>query len=157
MSLSTLSFLKSAQEANNNTQVIGALSADFKAVIDELRNVARGFPKPFVFLKTDNIGVSSAVNADVLLVLGNPIPKGYKGQIEDFNINFSTAAGTVQIVIMQNKQIINRVLRNISSDTSGIGKVVLDEGQQLAIVGQTSGAGQFTTYCSGVIIKEQGF
>ena len=85
---------------------------------------------------------------------GTPVPPGFKGLVEDFNVNFVTAAGTVQIVIMENRQVINRILRNISSDTSGIGKTVLDEGQYLAVVGQTAGAGQFTCYCSGVIVKQ---
>lgn len=126
----------------------------FSQAVQELKNIVQSFPKPFVFIKTDNTGVTSNISADVLAVPGIPIPEGFKGLVEDFNVNFSTAAGTVQIVVMQNRQIINRILRNVNSDTSGIGKTVLDEGQYLAVVGQTAGAGQFTCYCSGVIVKQ---
>jgi len=149
--VTTLSqILSLSQLPNINTTI----SQDFKLAVNELKNIVDSFPKPFVFLKTDNTGISSNINADVLAVPGTPVPPGHKGLVEDFNLNFSTAAGTVQIVVMQNRQIVNRIVRNINADTSGIGKTVLDEGQYLAIVGQTAGAGQFTSYCSGVLVKQ---
>jgi len=145
-----LSFANSSQDK----AAISGIASDFKQAVRELKTIADTFPKPFVFLKTDNTGVSSNLAADVLAVPGTPVPQGFKGIVEDFNVNFSTAAGTVQIVIMQNRNIVNRILRNITSDTSGIGKTVLDEGQYLAVVGQIAGAGQFTCYCSGTIVKQ---
>lgn len=149
MSLSTLSFL------SNIGKQPESIKADLQAVLGGLQRVAEGFPKPFIFLKTQPAGVTTNEAADVLLALGTPVPRGYKGQVEDFNVNFSTVAGTVQLVIFdQSNNIIARVLRNISSDTSGIGKTILDEGQHLALVGQTAGAGVASVYCSGTIVRQ---
>ena len=41
------------------------ISQDFRMAVQELRNITQSFPKPFVFIKTDNTGVSSNINADV--------------------------------------------------------------------------------------------
>lgn len=148
LNLSTLSFL------SNLGKQPDSIKEDLRLVLKGLQNVAEGFPKPFVFLKSQPAGVSTNQSADVLLVLGTPVPRGHKGQVEDFNVNFVTVAGTVQLVIYDSSNnIIARVLRNISSDTSGIGKTILDEGQHLALVGQTAGAGVASVYCSGTIVR----
>jgi len=106
--------------------------------------------KPFIFLKSNNNILSSAVADGVLILAGPVIPFGHKGIVEDFNINFTTTAGTIRLVIVdaQNNIIID-ILRDITSSTNGTGKTVLEDGQRLAVVGQTSGAGTFSTYCSG--------
>ena len=76
--------------------------------------------------------------------------------MEDFNIIFSTAAGTIRLVIMDsNFNIIQPLLVSISNTTNGLGKTVLEENQRLAIVGEIAGAGSFTTYCSGILQKNQ--
>jgi hypothetical protein len=40
-------------------------------------------------------------------------------------------------------------LRDITSTTNGIGETVLEEGERLAVVGQTAGAGTFEVFCTG--------
>ena len=149
MSLSTLSFL------SNLGKQPESIKGDLQQVLSGLNRVAEGFPKPYTFLKTQPSGVTTDEAADVLLALGSPVPRGYKGQVEDFNINFSTVAGTVQLVIYDGSNNLRaRILRNISSDTSGIGKTILDEGERLALVGQTAGAGVASVYCSGTIVRQ---
>ena len=113
--------------------------------------------QPFIFLKSNNNILSSAVTDGTSILVGPQMPAGTKGVIEDFNVNYTTAAGTVRLVIMDaHKNIVTDVLRDISSSTNGTGKTVLDEGNRLAIVGQTSGAGTFSVYCSGFtqVIRE---
>lgn len=113
------------------------------------RNTARR-PQPFIFLKSNGANLSSNVADGVLILNGPAMPRGTKGVIEDFNVNFTTAAGTVRLVIMDaNNNIVIDVLRDINSSTNGTGRTVLDEGNRLAIVGQTAGAGTFAVYCSG--------
>jgi len=112
-------------------------------------------PRSQVFLKTGkNNTLSSNVTNDTLIFAGFPIPAGHKGALEDFNINFTTAAGTVRIVLLDKQNnIIQDLLRDISSSTNGTGKTILEEGEKIGIVGQTAGAGIFTAYISGTLQK----
>jgi len=123
--------------------------------LNELNRLqAELIPKPFIFLKSNDNNLSSAVSDGVLILSGPVMGENEKGIVEDFNINFTTAAGTIRLVIVdaQNNIIID-ILRDITSSTNGTGKTVLENGQRLAIVGQTSGAGTFSVYCSGFIQK----
>lgn len=109
-------------------------------------------PKPQIFLKSNNNNLSSNVADAVLILSGVKIPQGHRATVEDFNINFTTVAGTVRLVILDAAEnIITDVLRSINSSTNGTGKTVLEEGQSLAVVGQVAGAGVFSVYCSGTI------
>ena len=114
----------------------------------------QSIPRPFIFLKSNNDNLSSAVADGVMILSGPVVSEGVKGIVEDFNINFTTAAGTVRLVIVDAQDnIIIDILRDITSSTNGTGKTVLENGQRLAIVGQTSGAGTFSVYCSGFLQK----
>ncbi len=112
-------------------------------------------PQSQVFLKSGkNNTLSSNVANDVLIFAGFPIPAGHKGALEDFNVNFTTAVGTVRIVLLDKQNnIIQDLLRDISSSTNGTGKTILEEGEKIGIVGQTAGAGIFTAYISGTLQK----
>ena len=117
----------------------------------QMKSLADQTPKGFIFLKGPT-GMSSAVSANVEILTGPQIPPGYKATIKDFNIIFSTAAGAVRLVIMdQNKNILQPLLTGITSTTNGLGETVLESNQRLAVVGETSGAGVFTVYCSGIL------
>lgn len=116
-----------------------------------LRQTARQI-QPFIFLRSNNNNLSSNVSDGTLILNGPQIPPGTKGVIEDFNVNFTTAAGTVRLVILDgSNRIVTDILRDINSSTNGTGKTVLEEGQRLGIVGQTAGAGTFSVYCSGYV------
>ena len=109
-------------------------------------------PKPFVFLKSNNDNLSSNVTDGTLILTGPPMPAKHKGVVEDFNVNYTTAAGTVRLVILStSEQIRIDILRDITSSTNGTGRTVLEEGERLAVVGQAAGAGVFSVYCSGAI------
>ena len=119
----------------------------------EMKNVADQTPKPFIFLK-GTTGLSSNVSANVEILSGPQIPQGYKATIKDFNLTFSTAAGTVRLVIMDaQKNIIQPLVATITANTNGIGETVLEANQRLAVVGESAGAGVFTVYCSGILQK----
>ena len=112
-------------------------------------------PIPQIFLKS-GLGntLSSNVTNDTLIMAGFPIPAGFRGALEDFNVNYTTAAGTVRIVILdKSNNIIQDLLRDISSSTNGTGKTILEEGQKIGVVGQSAGAGIFTVYISGTLQK----
>jgi len=133
------------QAQNNVTLLLGELNATVRRANDLV-------PKPFVFLKSNNDNLSSNVADAVLILTGPPMPAKHKGVVEDFNVNYTTAAGSVRLVIMSaSEQIKIDILRDITSSTNGTGRTVLEEGERLAVVGQAAGAGVFSVYCSGAI------
>ena len=147
MSIETLLAGKAIDQIaqNNISLLLGELNATVRQSNDLV-------PKPFVFLKSNNDNLSSNVNDGVLILNGPPMPAKTKGVVEDFNVNYTTAAGTVRLVILTASNVIRiDILRDITSSTNGTGRTVLEEGERLAVVGQTSGAGTFSVYCSGAI------
>ena len=139
----------------NSDQILGTtIHNDIDRLVIGIDALIQRQPKPFIFLKSNNNNLSSAVADGVLILGGMRIPQGHRASVEDFNINFTTVAGTVRLVILDsNDTIITDVLRSISTSVNGTGKPVLEEGQALAVVGQSAGAGVFSIYCSGTIQK----
>lgn len=115
----------------------------------EIRLLREFSPQPHVFLKS-NSGLSSNQSANVFIISGPAVPPGYRATIRDFNLVYTTAAGTVRIVTTDEHGSIRQiVLADITSTTNGIGETVLEEGERLAVVGQTAGAGVFQVFCTG--------
>ena len=130
---------------NNIALLLGELNANVRRQNDLL-------PKPFVFLKSNNDNLSSNVTDGVLILNSAPMPPKTKGVVQDFNVNYTTVAGTVRLVILTPSNVIRiDILRDITSSTNGTGRTVLEEGERLAVVGQTAGAGVFSVYCSGAV------
>ena len=142
------------------SQVLGKMSSKGleEAIVllnQSILKQLEAIPKNQIFLASGiNNTLSSNVANNVLIMAGFPIPAGHRGALEDFNVNFTTVAGTVRIVILDNaNNIIQDLLRDISSSTNGTGKTIIEEGQKIGIVGQTAGAGIFTAYITGVLQK----
>ena len=141
-------------------QVLGKLSSKGleEAIVllqtSILRQVERQ-PIPQIFLKSGLGNTNSSNVTDGTLILaGFPIPAGHRGSLEDFNINYTVVAGTVRLVILDKQNnIIQDLLRDISSSTNGTGKTVIEEGQKIGVVGQSAGAGIFTVYITGSLQK----
>jgi hypothetical protein len=141
------------QQLGNTEFDLHTLILGLNELNKSIKSLSDQTPKAFIFLKGPT-GLSSNVNANVNILAGPQIPQGYKATIKDFNLIFSTAAGTVRLVIMDaNYNIIQPLLIDITSTTNGLGETVLEENQRLAVVGQTAGAGTFTVYCSGILQK----
>ncbi len=135
---------------NNNEGLVAAI----QSMQELIRISTEQVPRPFIFLKSNNNNLSSNVTDGTVILTGPVIGENEKGIVEDFNVNFTTAAGTVRLVIVDaSNQIITDILRDITSSTNGTGKTVLENGQRLGIVGQSAGAGVFSIYCSGFIQK----
>lgn len=127
---------------------------DVDAMRIELVKLRQQTPEPYIFLKSSRAALSSNVAVDVMIYQGPPVPMGYRGVITDFNLFFTTVAGTVRWVITDSRgQILVTVVAGIAATQNGTGGTVLEEGQSFAVVGQTAGAGVFDTYCSGYIRK----
>ena len=117
-------------------------------------------PQPFKFLKTSGGVLSSAFAEDVLIVEGRPVKPNHEATVKDFNLIFKTVDGTVKIVILnEGGDIETELLVDVNSNINGLGETVLEEGQQLAVVGQSVGGGTgiFTVYCSGITQQVKGF
>ena len=122
-----------------------------ESILEQIRRI----PQAQIFLKS-GLGntLSSNVTNNTLIMAGFPIPAGHRGALEDFNVNFTTVAGTIRIVILDSANtIISDLLRDVSSSTNGTGKTILEQGQKIGIVGQVAGAGIFTVYISGTLQK----
>lgn len=141
------------QQLGNTEFDLHTLIMGIENLSRNLKSVADQTPKGFIFLK-GSTNLSSAVNANVEIQAGPMVPQGYKATVKDFNLIYSTAAGAVRLVIGDaNKNIIQPLLTGITSTTNGLGETVLEENQRLMVVGETSGAGTFTVYCSGILQK----
>lgn len=129
---------------------------DIDAMRIEIQRLRENYERPFVFLKSSRNSLSSNVANDVMIFSGPSVPIGFRGTIQDFNINFGTAAGTIKLVIIdQSGQIITNVLTGITATANGTGNTVIEEGYRLAVVGQVAGAGTFDVFMTGKIYKVQ--
>ena len=130
------------------------IARETELLVTELKALRESQPKPFLFLKSTGANLSSNVADGVTILRGVPCPPDNRATIADFNVNFTTTAGTIRLVIMDSHgDILIDVLRDINSSTNGTGATVLEEGQSLAIVGQSAGAGIFSVYCTGTTQK----
>ena len=138
----------------SDNQLLKGIEKLEKAILKQI-DIAR---EPIVILRSSGANLSSNVADSVLILESAPTPQDRKIVVEDFNVNFTTAAGVVRVVILDsNSNIVNNLLRDVNSSTTGTGKTVLETGDRLAVVGQTAGAGTFGVYFSGYSQKVRGF
>lgn len=151
MSLQGIAAFKAANRIlpSETNDLLRELNRSIRTLIDTT-------PKYRPLLKSNNNNLSSNVADGVEIIKGAEIPTGHVGVFEDFNINFTTAAGTVRLVILDSGgNIRTDILRDINSSTNGTGRSVLESGEAIAIVGQSAGAGTFSAYVSGFLQKRQ--
>ena len=119
--------------------------------IQQLVNIT---PKATIFLKSNNNNLSVDQAANAVMLQGPKVPLGYKGIIEDYNVNFTTAGGTVKFSVMTPSDTVYiDTNRNISSSSNGLGRTVLEEGQSLALIVQSQGVGVVSVLCTGTLQK----
>ena len=116
-----------------------------------LNKVASSAPTPFTFIQSNSNSLSSNVSDGTMIIQSPVMNKGERGVVEDFNVNFTTIAGTVRIVKVRGQDglIVVDVTRGINASASGTGSTVLEEGEAIAIVGQSAGSGVFSVFFSG--------
>ena len=152
MSLSTLFSINDLIKQGQGDNL--TIHQDVDRLVIEMQKLVGYQPKPEIFLKSANNNLSSNVADGVLIFPGGKIPAGHRGTVRDFNLSYTTVAGTVRMVILDSSGNIRiDVLRGINASTNGVGETVLEEGEALAVVGQTAGAGIFSVFCSGTIQK----
>ena len=160
MSLSDLATIQQTQGGFLNTTVhndIDNLVISVRDLTKQTKRLADLIEKPFIFLKSTNNIMSSNVADAVVILRSIRVPPGHKATVKDFNINFTTVAGTVRLAILDSAgSLVIDVLRDINSVTNGTGATVIEENHFLAVLGQTAGAGLFSVYCSGTIQKIEG-
>ena len=157
LDITSLLFSKGIDQVQKNKAESVAI-IETRKLTNAMNQLRESQPKPAIILKSTNNNLSSAVNDGVIILQGIPVPQDHQMKVEDFNVNFTTTAGTVRLVVMDaNKQEVASVLRDINSSTNGNGNTVMEEGQRLAVVGQTSGAGVFSVYCTGTVQKVRNF
>ena len=154
MSINPLSFLSDTQRMQTESRMEFALNQ----LVDKLEKVAESRDRPFVFMKAEDDILTADQAAGTIIIKGTPVPRGFKGVVEDFNVTFGTAAGEIKLIIVDpsgNKA--NTVLSGIQNNTSGVGATVLDEGEALGLEVVTQGASStLGCYFSGKIQKVNG-
>lgn len=149
-----LGILNAGMKNQSDNQLLKGIENLQKAILKQIE-IAR---EPIVILRSSGANLSSNVANGVLILESAPTPQDRKIVVEDFNVNFTTAAGVVRVVILDsNSNIVNNLLRDVNSSTTGTGKTVLETGDRLAVVGQTAGNGTFGVYFSGYSQKVRGF
>jgi len=149
-----LGILNAGMKNQSDNQLLKGIEKLEKAILKQI-DIAR---EPIVILRSSGANLSSNVADSVLILESAPTPQDRKIVVEDFNVNFTTAAGVVRVVILDsNSNIVNNLLRDVNSSTTGTGKTVLETGDRLAVVGQTAGNGTFGVYFSGYSQKVRGF
>jgi len=142
--------LFSGQQKEQNQELLNSINA----LNDSIQKLIEFQPQPWVFLTSQGETLSSNVNENVLIIPGVPVPVGFKGVLEDYTVSFSTVNGTVKFAILdRNNNRINDLLNDINSNDSGSGGATLEEGQKVAVLGQSAGAGQFGVRYSGKLVK----
>ena len=149
-----LGLLNAGMKNQSDNALLNGIERLEKAILKEIQTNR----EPIVILRSNGANLSSNVGDGVLILESAPTPNDRKVVVEDFNVNFTTAAGTVRVVILDaNGNEVNNLLRDVNSSTTGTGKTVLETGDRLAVVGQTAGAGTFGVYFSGYSQKVRNF
>lgn len=132
----------------NNT--LNGLNSTIQTMSDKLQE------NDFVFINSAGYTLNVNQSANTQLLLGVPVPVGYRATIKDFNVNFNPSGGSVNLVVtdFNGKNTLGQVATNISSSASGFGATVIDEGQCLAVQVNSQGNGLVSVYISGVIVKK---
>lgn len=139
-------------QSNQATVNFDQLARRFEIAIGQLIDSQE---KPFVFARSNRNNLSSNVASDVYIFAGPAVPYNYKGIVKDFNINFSTVAGTIKICVLDEQNtILYDISTGITSSSSGFGSTVLNEGEKIGIMGQSAGAGTFGCNITGVLKKQ---
>ena len=145
---STIGSIISNKINDNSDNLVQALTN----LNNSVSNAAKITEIPFVFLRTNGERVSTTGTAGDIILAGASCPAGFMGTIEDFNITFGTAGGTVDLVLLDsNNQVINFLVKTITAEQNGTGATVLQEGQRLGVRLNASGSGLIGAFCSGKI------
>ena len=110
--------------------------------------------EPYIFGQTRNTEININVGVGTVVYAGSPVPLGKKGVVRDININFSTVAGTLILVKLDaQNNILTDITRGIAASVSGIGSIVLQEGEKLGLSIQVQAAGIVGVFFSGDVRK----
>ena len=143
----------SRDEADQHALIL-AVQENTKAINKQIAIQGRDI----VLLQSNGSNLSSAVNDGVLILSSAPCPAGHIIKVTDWNLNFTVTAGAVRVVVLDaNDTIVNNILLLVNSSINGNGGAVLQNGQKLAVVGSTSGAGTFGCFFSAELKKVGGF
>ena len=147
---------QSPNTATKTSSTIVNNTLDLQQTIDNLGDRLEEIP--FTFINTANNLQSSNVSNDVLIFQGVPVPVGYYGKAQDFNVIFGTVAGTVKIALMDYnaKNIISYYQTGFTTTSNGTAELVIDENQCIALLGQVAGAGTVNVLVTGFIKQKRG-
>jgi hypothetical protein len=147
-----------ARNINRNIQSSNTsdLTTQLGVIADRLTRIKENLPEPYVFISTNNsAGVSTNATAGTLICQSPAMRVGERGQVEDINIIFTTAGGSVDLVKIDGQgNTLEPISTAIGTSNSGIGDVVLQTGQAIGIkVNTLNASGVVQVLCSGKVYK----
>ena len=105
----------------------------------------------YSFLATGNLPLTNFSVADQLVYQSDAVPTGYKGTVRDFGIIFTTLGGSVYITRKMVGGSEFRISGNLSDTATGLGGIVLNEGEKIVIRLGSTGTGIIQAYDDGII------
>ena len=109
------------------------------------------FPEGFSFVNTGGLTLTNFSSADNVVYISDGVPTGFKGIVKDLGIIFTTSGGSVYIARRSLSGSDLRITDNISSTATGLGGIVLDEGEKIVIKIGSAGSGVITIYSDGEV------
>ena len=142
---------------NQNAAQIAQLGTSIGQLNAGIQTLVSKQLKAFTFLNLNNQAVSANQAANTIIAVGVPVPNGFRGRVQDFNINFTASGGSVGYAILDynGRNIIQIITPNINSSSSGFGNTVLDSNTCIGIIVTTQGGGTLTGYISGELEQIQ--
>ena len=108
----------------------------------------------YSFLQTGDITLTNFSSTDAIVYFSDKVPRNHKGIIRDLGIIFSTIGGSVYLARRTISGSELRITGNISDTATGLGSIVLDEGERILIKLGSTGTGVINSYDDGIIQRK---
>lgn len=108
----------------------------------------------YSFLGTGNLALTNFSSTDDVVYTSDRVPRGHTGIVRDFGVIFTTLGGSVYIARRTISGSDLRISGNISATSTGLGSIVLDEGEKIVIKIGSAGSGIITAYDDGIIQRK---
>ena len=161
LQIGQISSLVNTQNPNSTTSTTSTHANNLTTLESTIDNLGDRLEEiPFTFIDTNNNLQSTNVSNDVLIYAGIPVPVGYYGKAQDFNVIFGTTDGTVKLSVMdynfKNKR--SDYQTGLTATNNGTGQLVIDETNTLCLLGQAAGGGTGTVnvLVTGIIRQKRG-
>ena len=112
------------------------------------------FQQGYNFLATGSLPLTNFGSVNDVVYTSDAVPTGHRGIVRDFGIIFTTTGGGVYVTRRMVGGSEFRLTGDISSTNTGIGSIVLNEGEKIVIRLASTGTGIIQLYDDGTIERK---